>query len=303
MFDALDQVALQFSPAQLQLINVAQALLVFGVALHLQPAGLRRVGEHPKAVVVGLGVQWLLLPALAVLLVLSFELPAALACGLLLIACCPGGSAATFLSLLARGNAAVAIATASIAMLASAVLTPLLFALCRRLAGLDGVHGALSLDATLVLRTTLLYLLLPLAAGLALRQWQPRLALRLRGPLKLALGLLLGLFVVVALQRNAAALRGIVLALMPLVAGFHAASLLGAWLLAALLRTAAPERRAITLCAGVSNAGLSMLLVFTFFGGDGAMAALVAWWSVWRLLASGALTLFWSRAPLPAGAA
>lgn len=298
MFEALEQVSLQFSATQLQLINLAQALMVFVVALHLEPASLRRVGEHPKAVIVALAVQWLLLPALALLLVRGLPLPPALQIGLLLIACCPGGSAATFLSLLARGNAAVAIATASVAMLASALLTPTLFALCRALAGLDGANGGLPLDGWLVVRTTLLYLILPLAAGLALRQWRAALALRVRGPLKIALGILLGLFVVVAVQRNAANLEGVLLALTPLVAGFHAASLLLAWLFAALTRTAAPERRAITLSAGVSNAGLSMLLVFTVFGGDGAMAALIAWWSVWRLLASGALTLLWWRWPL-----
>jgi BASS family bile acid:Na+ symporter len=298
MFDALDQAVVLFSPAQLRLMNIAQALLVFVVALHLELANLRRVGEHPKAVFVGLAAQWLLLPALAVLTTLVCRLPPAVALGLLLLACCPGGSAATFLSLLARGNAAVAVATVTVAILLSAVLTPLLFALCRAFAGVDDSGGALRLDALLVIRTAVAYLLLPLLAGLALRHWRPALVARIRGPLKVLLGITLGVFVIGAVQANAASLRSLVLALTPLVAGFHALTLLGSWGLARLLRVADAERRAITLSAGVSNAGLAMLLVFTFFGGNGAMAALVAWWSVWRLLASGVLTLFWSRLPL-----
>ncbi|WP_020650620.1 bile acid:sodium symporter [Solimonas variicoloris] len=303
MFEALDQAVVLFSPAQLRLMNIAQALMMFVVSLHLDLGGLRRVGEHPRAVLAALAAQWLLVPVLALLAIVLLRLPSAPALGLLLIACCPGGSAAAFLSLFARGHAAVAVAATTVSTLATALLTPLLFALTRALAGLDGAATGLELDTAMVVRTALVYLLLPLGAGLALQRWRPRLATRLRGPLKLALGVTLGVFLLGAVQANARSLQTLVLTLTPLVGGFHGAVLLGSWLLAAALRLPAPERRAITLSAGISNAGLSLLLVFSFFGGNGAMAALVAWWGVWRLLACGALTLGWAwRAPAAAQA-
>ncbi|MGH8443916.1 MAG: bile acid:sodium symporter family protein [Solimonas sp.] len=306
MFESLDHAVVLFSPAQLQLMNVAQALMMFVVSLHLDLAGLKRIGEHPKAVFAALAAKWLLLPALALLCIAVLRMPAAPALGLLIIACCPGGSAAAFLSLFARGNAAVAVAAAAVSTLVTAVLTPLAFALTTALAGLDSLDGKLHLDTWMVVQTALLYLLLPLALGLALRQWRPALVQRLRGPLKLVLGLVLGVFVLGALQANAKSLQSLILTLTPLVAGFHAAAMLAAYLLAASLRLPETERRAVTLSAGISNAGLSLLLVFSFFGGNGAMAALVAWWGVWRLFAAGLLTLVWSRvgpatAQLPSG--
>lgn len=297
MFDSLDQAAVQFSPAALQTLNLAQALMMFLVSLYLDGAALRNAWRFPKSIAVGLVSQWLLLPALTLLLIAALDLPAGAALGLLLVAACPGGNASSFLSLLARGNIALSVSLAAVSTLAVALMTPLVFTVSAQLAGLSHSGQNLHIDALALLRTAVVVLLLPLLAGLAFRHFFPRAALRIRGPLKLGLGALLLVFIVGATHSNADKLQGYLLAVAPLVFLHNSAALIGGYLLAWISGLQEADRRAIALSAGITNSGLSLLLVFGFFGGAGAMAVVAAWWGAWRLLSGGLLALLWSRWP------
>lgn len=303
MFDALNSASIELHPGQLPLVGAVQALMMVIVSLHLDPAQLRRTLGSGKSLLVGLAAQWLLLPALTLALAFVLRLPANAAAGLLLVAACPGGAAAAYLSLVGRGNAVLCVGLSAIATLAAAVLTPAVFGTGAWLLGGSGGNAGIHLDFVSLLRTALGLMLLPLLAGLVFRWRFPQLALRLRQPLKLALGLILGVLVVGALYGNAGKLAQLLTLLVPLVALHNGLGLLGGYLLAWAARLPAADRRAIALGTGITNSGLSVVLAFSLFPDSAATIAVVMWWSAWRLLSGGVMALCWARGATPSPAA
>ncbi len=297
MISPLDTAVVQFSPDTLRALNLAQALMMFIVSLYLDGAALREARRFPRAVLVGLAAQWLLLPLLTLLLILALGIPAAAAVGLLLVAVCPGGGAAGFLSLLARGNIAVSVSITAVTVLATALLTPVVFAVTTALAGFAADGRSLHIDPWVVLETALLLLVLPLLSGLALRRLWPGVAQRIRGPLKALLGVLLAVAIGAALYTHGHLFLDYGPDIAPWIVLHNTAALAGAYALAWLARLPEADRRSIAIGAGVTNTNLSLLLVFSFFGGAAATAVVAAAWGAWRLVSGGLLALFWSRWP------
>ena len=89
---ALDQVHLNFNPQGLFAINAAIGLMMLGVALELKMEDFKRIFIAPKAPAIGLGAQFILLPALTFLLTLILRPPPSIALGMILVAACPGGN-------------------------------------------------------------------------------------------------------------------------------------------------------------------------------------------------------------------
>ena len=95
-------------------LPIALAIIMFGLGLDLTVADFRRVGKQPKAVLVALGCQLVLLPAACFGLVVLFDLPALLGIGMLLLAASPGGTTANLFSHLFRGDVALNISLTAI---------------------------------------------------------------------------------------------------------------------------------------------------------------------------------------------
>jgi bile acid:Na+ symporter, BASS family len=122
-----DSALVQFSPESLWVLNFALAFLMFATSLFIERRDLDVLRTRPRSVLVGVGSQWLLLPALTVALILLLRPPPDMALGMLLVAACPGGNASNYLCLLARGNIVLSVGLTAISTLGAAVMTPLLF--------------------------------------------------------------------------------------------------------------------------------------------------------------------------------
>ncbi len=95
-------------------LPIALGIIMFGLGLDLTPTDFRRVGKHPKAVLVALSCQLVLLPAVCFGLVLLFDLPWQLGIGLMLLAASPGGTTANLFSHLFHGDVALNITLTAI---------------------------------------------------------------------------------------------------------------------------------------------------------------------------------------------
>jgi BASS family bile acid:Na+ symporter len=58
------------------------------------------------------------------------------------------------------------------------------------------------------------------------------------------------------------------------------------------------DARTISIETGIQNSGLALILIFNFFNGNGGMALIAAWWSVWHLVSSFILALYWKKHPV-----
>src|SRR5215210_6653502 len=98
---------------------------MLGLGLSLTPGDFARVGRQPKAVVIALLLQLLVLPAICFGLVLAFDLPPILAVGMLLLAASPGGTTANLFSHLFRGDVALNISLTAVNSVLSVVTLPI----------------------------------------------------------------------------------------------------------------------------------------------------------------------------------
>jgi len=118
---------LYFSPAALLALNGCLGLIMFGVALSIKLEHFYQLRYQKKALATGLFSQYILLPALTVILILIWNPSKAMALGMILVAACPGGNASNFFSLLAKGNVALAVTLTAITSVMAFLVTPLNF--------------------------------------------------------------------------------------------------------------------------------------------------------------------------------
>ena len=175
-------------------LPLALALVMFGLGLSLTVADFARVGRQPKAVVIALVLQLLILPAVCFGLVLAFGLPPLLAVGLLLLAASPGGTTANLFSHLFRGDVALNITLTAvnslIAVVTLPVITNLAIAYFEPAAG-----GSLGLQFGKTLQVFAI-VLIPVALGMAVRRRATAFADRMDKPVRIASAVVLALVIV-----------------------------------------------------------------------------------------------------------
>ena len=302
----IDQVRLNFNPQGLMIINAAIGLMMLGVSLDLELDDFKRVLVAPKAPVIGLVAQFLLLPALTFVLIMilrsipSTALAPSMALGMILVAACPGGNLSNIITYLAKGNCAISISMTAISTVVAIFMTPLNLSL----------WGGLNSETAAILRTVQLspmdvsitvfvILGIPLILGQVLRRVFPNLAGRVRKPFKI---FSLVFFMVIVAGALAANWRHFIdyVGLVIFAVFLHNALALnlGYWTdRAAKL----PERdcRATCIEVGIQNSALGLVLVFNFFDGLGGMAILVAWWGVWHIISGLTTAFILTRRKLP----
>jgi bile acid:Na+ symporter, BASS family len=184
------------------LLPLALALVMFGLGLSLTPADFARVGRQPKAVVIALVLQLLVLPALCFGLVLAFDLPPLLAVGMLLLAASPGGTTANLFSHLFRGDVALNITLTAVNSLVAVVTLPLITNLA--IAYFDPADGGtlgLQLGKT---AQVFAVVLVPVAIGMLVRRRAPGFAERMDKPVRILSAVVLALVILgtIAAERD-----------------------------------------------------------------------------------------------------
>lgn len=302
--EAIDDIRLNFDPTSLFILNVAIGLIMFGIALDVRVDDLRSVFAQPRAPLVGLTSQFLLLPALTFALTRLLDPAPSIALGMILVGCCPGGNVSNIVTHLAKGNTGLSIGMTGVATLVAVVATPANFAFWGSLdPGTREVLRAVALDPVDLAITILLLLVVPVTAGVLLRLRRPELAGKLYRPMRtISIVFFIG-FVAIAFLSNIehfAALLGVV----ALAVFLHNALALSlGYGASAALGLEERDRRAVSIEVGIQNSALALVLIFGFFGGLGGMALVAAWWGIWHLIAGLTIASVWSRRPPPVVAA
>lgn len=172
-------------------LPIALGIIMFGLGLSLTVDDFRRVGRHPRAVVVALACQLLVLPAVCFGLVLLFDLPPLLAVGMMLLAASPGGTSANLYSHLFRGDVALNVTLTAINSIIAIVSLPLITNLA--IAYFDA-DNTVSLQFTKVLEVFAI-VLLPVALGMLVRAGRPDFAERMDKPVRIASAVILAVLV------------------------------------------------------------------------------------------------------------
>jgi BASS family bile acid:Na+ symporter len=296
---AIDQIRLNFSPQSILTMNIVIGLMMLGVALELKLEDFKRIFVSPKAPAIGLGAQFILLPAFTFLLTLIIRPAPSMALGMILIAACPGGNLSNIMTYLARGNTAVSISMTAVSTAAAVVMTPLNLALWGSLnPSTEPILRRVSLNPFDVFTTIVLILGIPLTVGMLVSGILPSLAARIRKPFRIFSFVIFIGFVAAALSANWQIFLKVI-GLVAFVVFLHNALALnlGYWS-GRILGLAKRDVRAVAIEVGIQNSALGLILIFDFFEGLGGMAIVAAWWGIWHIISGLSVAGFWSRRPL-----
>ncbi len=262
------------------------ALVMLGMGLTLLPEDFKRVGRMPRPVALGFAAQYTIMPALGWGVAHLLKLDPPFAVGLVLVACCPGGTASNIVTYIARADVALSVVMTMCSTFAAVFMTPLLTSL---LAG-----TWVKVDALGLLLGTIQVVLLPLLLGLGLRKLAPRAVERAlpAAPLLSVLGVTLIVGSIVG--ANAAAIRSGAGTLLLAVFLLHAGGFGLGWLAARIFRQPDATCRTVSIEVGMQNSGLGVVLARQNFA-DPLTAVPSAISSVFHSLIGSLLAGWWRR--------
>jgi BASS family bile acid:Na+ symporter len=181
-------------------LPLALFAVLFGMGLSLVPGDFRRVVLHPKAKIIGLGCQLILLPAVAFALALLFRLPGELAVGLMVLAACPGGATSNVITHLSKGDTALSVTLTAVSSVVCVFTIP--WVVGWSMDWFMGSGAAVALPFWKTLGQLAFVTILPILCGMALRQARPALAQRLQRPANVFAIVFLALIIAAAVARE-----------------------------------------------------------------------------------------------------
>ena len=248
-------------------------LLMFDLGLTLQPRDFLLVAKRPRAALVGLCGQLVVLPLIAAALATAFGLPPYLYIGVMLIACCPGGSSSNIFSMLAKGDVALSVSLTALSSVITLATVPVIMQYTTAAVGESvGIH----LPMANLLAQNLVTMLLPIVAGIVVRSFWHKAAERIDRVLSKvafpALMLLAGLFFVQHRQTIAEHFAALGMCVTLLIVTAATVAYCGSK--AAGLGT--KERRTIVIEVGMQNAAQAIAVASSPFIFNNGMIAVPA---------------------------
>ncbi|MBO9432728.1 bile acid:sodium symporter family protein [Ruegeria sp. R13_0] len=299
--NGIDQVVLNFDAGNLRVLNAILAIVMFSIALDLRTDDFRRIAGAPKPLIVGLASQFLVLPALTLLMIVALRPMPSVAMGLILVAACPGGNISNFMTHRAKGNVALSVSMTAFATVGAIVVTPANIAFWGSLYGpTREILQRTEIDPVAVATTVGFMLILPLVLGMLVNARLKQLADRIRRPMQwLSMAIFIA-FIVLALAANWANFLQVAGAVIGLVIVHNTLAFLGGYTTATITGLSERDRRSVTIETGIQNSGLGLILIFAFFGGMGGMAVAAALWGIWHAISGLVLAGFFAKRELPA---
>lgn len=246
-------------------------LLMFDLGLTLSIGDFKMFVQRPRPILVGLAGQILLLPLIAFILAWATGLQSIFFIGLVLIACCPGGSSSNIFSMLAKGDVPLSVSLTALSSIITLVTIPFILDFAVSFVGNEG--SAIHLPIGNLLVQNILLMLVPIAAGMTVKKYFSNAAAKIEKVLsKLAFPALVFLAGAYFIQhRETIADNFSLLGLSVTV--LLIASICGGWLLAKLTGLTGKEQKTIVIEVGMQNAAQAIAIASSpFIFNDSAIA-------------------------------
>ena len=268
-------------------INPMLGIIMFGMGLTLTEKDFKIVLSRPKDILIGCLAQFIVMPLLAWILTRAFSLPQELAIGVILVGCCPGGTASNVITYLAKGDLALSVGMTAASTLLAPLLTPLLVWL---LAG-----TMVNVDTTGMLLSIVCVVILPIVGGLLCQRFIPKMTQRVTPYLPAFSSISIALTVGIVVAHNADRLMTAGW-LVVLIVMIH--NLLGlgiGYLVGRLLRLQQPKSVALSIEVGMQNSGLATSLAVMHFASFPLATIPGAVFSVWHNISGAIVARIYSR--------
>jgi BASS family bile acid:Na+ symporter len=260
-------------------------IVMFGMGLTLSTADFKEVFRRPRDVAIGVVGHYLIMPGIAYVLSIALRLPPDIAVGVILVGCCPSGTASNVMTFLAKGDVALGVSIASISTLIAPLATPALVSL---LAGEWMAINTKSLVLDIVQVVIVPIVLGIIAKALFRRQAEASVTAL---PLVSTIAIVFIIAIIVGLNQPKLLSNGLLI-----VTAVVLHNLLGfalGYLFAKMFGMDLAKRKAVMLETGMQNSGLGAALAAAHFSPLAAVPS--ALFSVWHNLSGSALATWFAR--------
>jgi BASS family bile acid:Na+ symporter len=259
-------------------------VVMFGMGVTLSANDFLLVLKRPGVVVLGTAMQYILMPFIAFVLSYLLHLPSEIMAGMILLGCCPGGTASNVICYLAKGDVALSITLTSVSTLMAFILTPALTWLY--------IGQAVPVDVGSMMLSIVKIVLVPVALGIIvntlfankIKRWEHAF------PAISVAAIVFIIAIIIALNKDSILSAG---KLVMVAVIFHnGLGLFSGYFLSKAFGLNDKDARTLAIEVGMQNSGLSVALAINYFS---ALAALPgALFSIWHNIMGSALAAYWS---------
>jgi len=166
------------------ILAISLIIIMFGMGLSLVKADFLRILERPKAIIIGLINQIILLPLIAYALIVLFKVDAAIAIGIMILAACPGGPTSNLITHLAKGDIGLSVSLTAVNSLVTVFTIPFIvdFALKHFL----DAGQVIELDKLKTILQVFAIVIIPVTIGMWINNLKPNFAKKMQRPVKIA---------------------------------------------------------------------------------------------------------------------
>ncbi|MDE3735092.1 bile acid:sodium symporter family protein [Pseudomonas resinovorans] len=260
-------------------------LIMFGMGLTLKTEDFREVARRPMRVMIGVVAQFIIMPGLAWLLCKLLQLPPEIAVGVILVGCCPGGTASNVMTWFSRGDVALSVAITAVTTLLAPLVTPALIWLL--------ASAWLPVKFSALFMSILQVVLLPIALGLVAQRLlgeRVRVAVDVL-PLVSVVSIVAIVAAVVAASQAKIAESGLLI--MAVVVLHNGLGLTLGYLAGRVFGLPLAQRKTLSIEVGMQNSGLGAALASAHFSPLAAVPS--ALFSVWHNLSGSLLAAIYRR--------
>ena len=268
-------------------LPVSLAIIMFGVGLTLVIGDFVRIFTYPKAVLIGLINQIILLPIIGFSIVVLFNLSPTMATGVMILSLCPGGPTSNLITQVSRGNIGLSVTLTALASLITVFTIPVL--LSEAIAYFTGnTDVVIELPVLQTMLQILVITVIPIAIGMIIRKRNEGFALRMEKPMRTAstvLFVIIFLVIIIANKDNLVqamkevGLATLLLNLLTMGLGFLTAKLFG---------IAGNSQITITIESGIQNGTLAFVIATTILN-NFEMGLPTGAYSIWMFITGGIL--------------
>lgn len=268
-------------------VQILLGVVMFGMGLATKVEDFKVVFKRPWDIAAGCFAQYTIMPVLAWGLAKIFHLDEALTVGVVLVGCCPGGTASNVMTFLAKGDLALSVGMTGVSTLLAPFLTPLLT--------LFFAGKTVDVNAVGMFVGILRVVVLPVALGLAARRMFPAAVERSVKIMPRISSAAIIIIIMIVVANNARSIAKGGFQVVAVVMLHNLCGLALGYLAATALRMSEAKRRAVCIEVGMQNSGLAASLAAAHFAAYPMAAVPGAIFSIWHNISGGVVARIFTR--------
>ncbi|VAW11563.1 Sodium/bile acid symporter family [hydrothermal vent metagenome] len=271
-------------------LPLSLAIIMLGMGMTLIPADFTRIAKYPKAILIGLTNQLIILPLIGFSLAIAFNLEPIMAVGIMILAACPGGPTSNLITQVCKGNIALSVTLTAIASFVSILTIPFILSYA-----LDYFSTGTGVTIKLPILDTVLQIMvitvIPISIGMAIRRFKPVFAHKMEKPMRTASTVIFILVFIAIIAANYSLIGNAMKRVGLVTLLLNIATMGLGYLTARIFKLNLKSTISITIESGIQNGTLAFVIATTIMN-NMEMAIPTAAYSIWMFITGGFLMWF-----------